>query len=53
MTTDHKENLFILVKSLSKSEKRQFKLYAGRVEANHNAKVLAFIQSFGPCKRIQ
>ena len=40
MTTDHKENLFILIKSLSKSEKRQFKLYAGRVEANHNAKFL-------------
>jgi hypothetical protein len=40
MTTDHKENLFILVKSLSKSEKRQFKLYAGRVEANQNAKFL-------------
>ena len=40
MTTDHKENLFILVKSLSKSEKRQFKLYAGRVESNQNAKFL-------------
>ncbi|MGB1449713.1 MAG: hypothetical protein ACPG8F_07730 [Flavobacteriaceae bacterium] len=40
MTTDHKENLFVLVKSLSKSEKRQFKLYAGRVEANQNAKFL-------------
>lgn len=40
MTTDHKENLFILVKSLSKSEKRQFKLYACRVEANQNAKFL-------------
>ena len=40
MTTDNKENLFILVKSLSKSEKRQFKLYAGRVEANQNAKFL-------------
>lgn len=40
MTTDQKENLFILIKSLSKSEKRQFKLYAGRVEANQNAKFL-------------
>ena len=40
MTTDQKENLFILIKSLSKSEKRHFKLYAGRVEANQNAKFL-------------
>lgn len=40
MTTDKKENLFILIKSLSKSEKRQFKLYAGRVGANQQAKFL-------------
>ena len=40
MTTEHKENVFILVKSLSKSEKRQFKLFAGRVEANLNSKFL-------------
>ena len=40
MTKEHKENLFILIKSMSKSEKRQFKLYAGRVEANQNAKFL-------------
>jgi hypothetical protein len=40
MTTDLKENLFILIKSLSKSEKRQFKLFAGRVGANQHAKFL-------------
>lgn len=40
MTTEQKENVFVLVKSLSKSEKRQFKLFAGRVESNHNAKFL-------------
>ena len=40
MTNDQKENLFILIKSLSKSEKRQFKLFAGRVEANQHAKFL-------------
>ena len=49
MTTDHKENLFRLVKSLSKSEKRQFKLYAGRVEANQNAKFLHLFNYFGSC----
>ena len=40
MTKEQKENLFILIKSMSKSEKRQFKLYAGRVEANQHAKFL-------------
>ena len=40
MTTDQKENLFVLIKSLSKSEKRQFKLFAGRVEANQGSKFL-------------
>ena len=40
MTKEQKENLFILIKSMSKSEKRQFKLYAGRVGANQHAKFL-------------
>lgn len=31
MTNAHKDALFVLVKSLSKSEKRQFKLYVGPV----------------------
>ena len=40
MTKDHKENLFVLIKSLSKSEKRQFKLYSGRMESNLDSKFL-------------
>lgn len=35
-----KDPLFILVKSLSKSEKRQFKLYTGRLEGNTDSKYL-------------
>lgn len=41
MTNSHKDALFILVKSLSKSEKRQFKLYVGRLGVNTDAKFLA------------
>ncbi len=41
MTTVNKDALFVLVKSLSKSEKRQFKLYAGRLGVNTNAKFIA------------
>jgi len=33
--------LFALIKSLSKSEKRQFKLYVGRLEGNVNANFIA------------
>lgn len=36
-----KDNLFDLVKSLSKSEKRQFRLYAGRLGVNEDAKFMA------------
>ena len=39
MTKEQKENLFILIKSMSKSEKRQFKLYAGRVGGKPACKV--------------
>ncbi|MEZ4874121.1 MAG: hypothetical protein R2793_01370 [Flavobacteriaceae bacterium] len=35
-----KDNLFDLVKSLSKSEKRQFKLYVGRLGVNEEAKFM-------------
>ena len=38
-----KDNLFDLIKSLSKSEKRQFSLYAGRLGVNDQAK---FMQLF-------
>ena len=41
MTNAHKDALFVLIKSLSKSEKRQFKLYVGRLGVNADAKFLA------------
>jgi hypothetical protein len=41
MTNDQKDPLFILVKSLSKSEKRQFKVYVGRLGINTDSKFLA------------
>ena len=37
---NHADPLFNLVKSLSKSEKRQFKLYANRLEGNSEAKFI-------------
>lgn len=40
MTKDQKDNLFLLIKSLSKSEKRQFKLYVGRLGVNSDSKFL-------------
>ncbi|WP_405576963.1 hypothetical protein [Winogradskyella sp. Asnod2-B02-A] len=40
MTKDQKDNLFSLVKSLTKSEKRQFKLYVGRLGVNSDSKFL-------------
>ncbi len=40
MTTDIKDNLFVLIKSLTKSEKRQFKLYVGRMDSNEDSKFL-------------
>ncbi|WP_435622594.1 hypothetical protein [Flagellimonas sp.] len=41
MTNAHRDTLFVLIKSLSKSEKRQFKLYVGRLGVNADAKFLA------------
>ena len=41
MTSTQKDTLFVLIKSLSKSEKRQFKLYVGRLGVNTDAKFLA------------
>jgi len=41
MLNHQKDPLFILVKSLSKSEKRQFKLFVGRLEGNTNSKFIA------------
>ncbi|MEM7086829.1 MAG: hypothetical protein AAF489_11640 [Bacteroidota bacterium] len=40
MPKAQKDNLFDLVKSLSKSEKRQFKLYVGRLGVNEDAKFM-------------
>jgi len=41
MTITSRDSLFVLIKSLSKSEKRQFKLYVGRLGVNTDAKFLA------------
>ena len=40
MTKLTKDNLFVLVKSMTKSEKRQFKLYIGRLGVNEDSKFL-------------
>ena len=40
MTKDQKEQLFTLIKSLTKSEKRQFKLYVNRMGSNFDSKFL-------------
>jgi hypothetical protein len=40
ITKDQKDNIFSLIKSLSKSEKRQFKLYVGRLGVNTESKFL-------------
>ncbi len=40
MSKAQKDNLFDLIKSLSKSEKRQFKLYVGRLGVNEDAKFM-------------
>ena len=41
MATEKKDALFNLIKSLSKSEKRQFKLYVGRLGGNAESNFLA------------
>ena len=41
MANSQKDNLFVLIKSLSKSEKRQFKLYANRLDINADSKFLS------------
>ena len=38
MIKHQKDHLFQLIKSLSKSEKRQFKLYVGRLGVNTDSK---------------
>lgn len=51
MTSPHKDNLFVLVKSLSKSEKRQFKLYVGRLGGNTDSKFLALFNLLDKLKK--
>ncbi|MCR9262868.1 MAG: hypothetical protein NXH86_01855 [Flavobacteriaceae bacterium] len=51
MTNAHKDALFVLVKSLSKSEKRQFKLYVGRLGVNTDAKFLALFNLLDKMRR--
>ncbi|MDP3313329.1 hypothetical protein [Lutibacter sp.] len=41
MAIDQKDSLFTLVKALTKSEKRQFKLYVGRLGGNTDANFMA------------
>ena len=50
MSNSQKNNLFHLIKSMTKSEKRQFKLYSGRLESNSNAKYLALFAVLDNCK---
>ncbi len=44
MTNEQKDNLFVLIKSLTKSEKRQFTLYVGRMGSNEDSKFLNLFQ---------
>lgn len=48
---DHNDSLFILIKSLSKSEKRQFKLYVGRLEGNSDAKFMQLFEFMDKLKK--
>lgn len=49
MTNNQKDPLFVLIKSLSKSEKRQFKLYVGRLGANTDSKFIALFDHLNKC----
>ncbi|WP_415376570.1 hypothetical protein [Patiriisocius sp. Uisw_017] len=50
MMKAQKDNLFSLVKSLTKSEKRQFKLYVGRLGVNSDSKFLKLFNLFDKAK---
>lgn len=45
MSNYSKDPLFILIKSLSRSEKRQFKLYVNRIQTNSDAKFLTLFNA--------
>ena len=53
MTKAQKDNLFQLIKSLSKSEKRQFKLYVGRLGVNTDSKFLNLLRASREAVRLQ
>jgi hypothetical protein len=43
-TNPQKDALFVLIKSLTKSEKRQFNLYVGRLDGNNDAKFFSLFK---------
>ena len=45
MSMEKNDALFVLVKSLTKSEKRQFKLYAGRLGGNLEKNFMALFKA--------
>ncbi len=51
MLNDDNDSLFVLIKSLSKSEKRQFKLYVGRLGGNADTKFMALFEALDKMKR--
>lgn len=44
LSNNQSDALFVLIKSLSKSEKRQFNLYVGRLDGNTDAKFLSLFK---------
>ena len=44
LSNHQNDTLFVLVKSLTKSEKRQFNLYVGRLDGNNEAKFLSLFK---------
>lgn len=51
MATEQKDVLFLLIKSLSKSEKRQFSLYVRRLGANDDANFMALFKVIDKMER--
>jgi len=51
MTKLSKDNLFVLIKSMTKSEKRQFKLYVGRLGVNEESKFLLLFKALDGMKK--
>ncbi len=50
MIKTQKDHLFVLVKSLTKSEKRQFKLYVGRLGVNEDSKFFMLFRQLDKLK---